>query len=189
MEPGQTLYQRFIEQRRNVLKILMEDVLVATNKRLAKMMPQDVRTAREYTVNHSEEIHTDVSEIWSRLQVKRLHEDRRVRLANLQAARIVSDLTIVFAVHPALVDADFSAEHARLWSKPYLEWYRQRVGAFVNIPARLVDFLPLERLIGFRREPGQPVKVSTEVVVQAKDFVAAITDSRARVLHTEIFDK
>ena len=58
----QTLYQRFIEQRRNVLKILMEDVLVATSKRLARMRPQDVRGAGEYTVNHSADILRDMDD-------------------------------------------------------------------------------------------------------------------------------
>lgn len=189
LEPGLTLYQRFIEQRRNILKLLMEDVLVATNKRLARTKPENVRTAGEYTVNHSDEILNDMDEIWKRLQAGRLHEDRRVKVANLRAARIVSDLAVVFAACPALIETDFTAEHSRLWSKAYLHDYRVRVGKKVAIPAALVDFLPLERLIGFKRVPGQPVEVAIEDLVQAKDFVAGLTDSRARALHAEIFDK
>ena len=53
---NQVLYQKFVEQRRNVLKILMEDVLVATNKRLSRINPERVRVAGEYIVNHSDEI-------------------------------------------------------------------------------------------------------------------------------------
>jgi dGTPase len=119
--PGETLYNRFIEQRRNILKLLMEDVLVETNKRLARMKPGHMRSADEYTVNHSTEIVRDVAEIWERLQRGRLHEDRRVKLANLQAARIVTDLTVAFAICPSLVDVDFAVEHERLWSTAYLD--------------------------------------------------------------------
>jgi dGTPase len=183
----QTLSQRFIEQRRNVLKILMEDVLVATNKRLARMKPQDVRGASEYTVNHSDEILRDMNEVWERLQRARLHEDRRVKLANLQAARIVSDLTIVFAVCPQLVEPGFSAEHSRLRTTDYISQYRARAGAYVSIQPGLIDFLSLEHMIDFKHEPGRPIKVAVEELVQAKDFVAGFTDSRARTQHSELF--
>lgn len=189
LEPGLTLYQRFIEQRRTILKLLMEDVLVATNKRLARTVPQKVYTAEEYTVNHSQEILSDMDEIWKRLQAGRLHEDRRVKVANLRAARIVSDLTITFATTPALIEPNFAGEHSRLRSTDYLSHYRKLVGRKVSIPAALVDFLPLERLIGFRHLRGQPVEVAIEDLVQAKDFVAGLTDSRARALHAEILDK
>jgi dGTPase len=184
---GQTLSQRFIEQRRNVLKILMEDVLVATNKRLARMKPTGVRGASEYTVNHSDEILRDMNEVWHRLQRQRLHEDRRVKLANLQAARIVSDLVVVFAVCPQLVDPEFSAEHARLRATDYVTHYRARAGSTMSIQPGLIDFLSLEHMIDFKCEPGKAVKVATDDVVQAKDFVAAFTDSRARKLHSELF--
>jgi dGTPase len=182
----QTLSQRFIEQRRNVLKILMEDVLVATNKRLARMKPQDVRGATQYTVNHSDEILRDMNEVWELLQRGRLHEDRRVKLANLQAARVVSDLTIVFAVCPQLVDPAFAAEHARLRTKDYITQYRARTGGAVFVQPGLIDFLPLEHLIDFKHDPRRPVRVAVEDLVQAKDFVAGFTDSRARTLHAEL---
>src|SRR5262249_30149386 len=121
---NQALYQKFIEQRRNVLKILMEDILVATNKRLSRTSPERVRAADGYTVNHSDEILRDMEEVWTRLQSKKLHEDRRVKIANFRAARIVSDLTIAFAVHPQLVDVDFATEHGKLRTAEYLEHYR-----------------------------------------------------------------
>ena len=183
----QTLYQRFIEQRRNVLKILMEDVLVTSNRRLASMSPRNVRDATQYTINQSQEILSDMSEVWVRLQVGKLHEDHRVKLANLRAARIVSDLTIAFAVCPQLVEAQFSAEHSRLRTKDYLDQYRKRAGASVTVEQRLVEFLSLDNMIGFNHDRGRPVKVPIEDLVQAKDFVAGLTDSRALTLHSELF--
>jgi len=58
---------------------------------------------------------------------------RRVKLANLQAARIVSDLIIAFAACPQLVDREFAAEHSRLAATAYLEHYRKSVGKSVAI--------------------------------------------------------
>jgi dGTPase len=184
---GQALYSKFIEQRRNVLKILMEDVLVATSKRLARMTSQDVRSSTEYIVNYSADISKDMNEIWTLLQKAKLHEDRRVKLANLQAARIVSDLTIAFAACPQLVDRDFAAEHSRLRSTAYLDHYRKVVGKSAAIQTALLERLPLEHMIGSRYERGRRLNVEIEDLVQAKDYVAGFTDSRARVLHSGLF--
>lgn len=184
---GIPLYDKFIEQRRNVLKILMEDVLVATSKRLARMTGRDVRGATEYVVNQSDEILHDMSEIWVKLQQAKLHEDRRVKLANLQAARVVSDLTIAFAACPQLVEQAFASEHSRLRTKSYLDHYRKAAGKSVSIPPTLVGFLPLEHMIGSKYDPGRPLNVAIEDLVQAKDYVAGFTDSRARRLYSELF--
>jgi dGTP triphosphohydrolase len=138
-------------------------------------------------VNHSDDILRDMNDVWNGLQRKKLHQDRRVKLANLRAARVVSDLTAVFAVCPQLVDAKFSAEHERLRTKDYIHHYRKCTGASVLIRPGLIDFLQLEHMIGVKREPGRPVKVIVDDLVQAKDFVAGLTDSRARLLHAELF--
>jgi dGTPase len=186
---NQALYQKFIEQRRHVLKILMEDILVATNKRLSRTSPDRVRVANGYTVNHSDEILRDMGEVWARLQSKKLHEDRRVKIANFRAARIVSDLTIAFAICPQLIDADFAAEHVKLRTTEYLEHYRKAVGPSVSIQPSLIDILRLERMIGVKHQAGQPANIPVEDLVQAKDFVATLTDSRASSLHSELFEE
>jgi dGTPase len=191
---NQILYQKFVEQRRNVLKILMEDILVATNKRLSRIKPERVREAGGYIVNHSDEILRDMGEVWARLQSAKLHEDRRVKIANFRAARIVSDLAIAFAVCPQLVDADFAAEHSKLRATEYLEHYRRAAGASVSgasvsIEPGLIGILRLERMIGVKHQAGQPVKVAVDDLVQAKDFVASLTDSRASSLHLELFEE
>jgi hypothetical protein len=36
---------------------------------------------------------------------------------------------------------------------------------------------------------GQPANVAVEDLVQAKDFVATLTDSRASLLHSELFEE
>jgi dGTPase len=179
-------YQSFLAQRRGILKILMEDVLVATSKRLARTTPEGVRKATEYMVNHSEAVNHDVKEVWERLQVARLHEDRRVKLANLKATRIVSDLTLLFAASPGFVDADFSSEYARLKSSKYMNYYRGGAGKTVLVQPELLAFVPLERLIGSKHSTKKSLEIPVEDVVMAKDFVAGLTDSRARRLHLEL---
>lgn len=181
------LYQTFVGQRRNVLKVLMEDVLVETNKRLARITPDKIRTLGEYTVNHSDEILHDMNEVWQRLQKGKLHEDRRVKLANLRAARIISDLVVIFAIYPQLVDSAFSTEHARLRSQNYMKNYQSRVGESVTIHPHLTDILSVGRTIGTEHQPGKPITLAVEDMVQAKDFVAGLPDSRARSLHAELF--
>ena len=165
----------------------MEDVLVATSKRLARMTSRDVRGATEYVVNYSDDILQDMNEVWAKLQRDKLHEDRRVKLANLLAARIVSDLTIAFAACPQLVDQAFASEHSRLRTKAYFDHYRKAAGNSIAIPPSHVGFLPLEHMIGSKYEPGRPLKVAIEDLVQAKDYVAGFTDSRARALYSELF--
>lgn len=179
-------YQSFISQRRTMIKLLMEDVLVATNKRLARTRPEDVRAASCYMVDHSEDMAKDVNEIWHRLQKERLHADRRVQVANLRATRIVSELTLLFAAAPSLVDEAFGLEHARLETTPYVAHYRRRAGEKVLLRPELLRFAPLERLIDFKFDPGQPLEVPVRGLIQAKDFVAGLTDARARSLHDEL---
>jgi hypothetical protein len=57
----------------------------------------------------------------------------------------------------------------------------------VSIQPGLIDFLRLERMIDVKHQAGRPVDVAVEDLVQAKDFVASLTDSRARSLHLELF--
>jgi dGTPase len=138
-------------------------------------------------VNHSDEILRDMEEVWTRLQSGKLHEDRRVKIANFRAARIVSDLAIAFAACPQLVDSDFAAEHKKLRATEYLQHYRGTAGPSVPIQPGLIEILRLERMIGVKHQAGQPVTVVVDDLVQAKDFVASLTDSRASSLHLELF--
>ena len=128
----------------------------------------------------------DMNEVWVKLQKAKLHEDRRVKLANLQASRIVANLTIAFAACPQLVDHAFASEHGRLRSK--LTWitianFCRKISRHSPNPC----FLALENMIGSKHEPGRSLTVKVDDLVQAKDYVAGFTDSRARGLYSELF--
>ena len=185
------LAQQFAEQRRWVLKILMEDVLQASSKRLARLSPSSltkIRGADAYLIQHSEEMLADISEIWKKLQVGCLHCDRRVVSANLNAARIVGELAITYSVMPDLIEARFREEHGRLNGSPYMDWYRKKVGRKVTYRSDLVTFLPMHAMIGTKHSFGADITVDTEQVVMAKDYVAALSDSRARLFHQQIVE-
>lgn len=180
------LYERFLSQRRTVLKLLMEDVLHATSRRLSGVLPNAVRSAHDFMVNHSEEMQADVHEIWVKLQAGRLHRDRRVVGANLAAGRIVSELTLAFALVPDLIDARFREEHERLTSSNYIDFYKRQVGKSVRIPKELLAFLPMYTLIGKSWSISSDPDVPITHLVMAKDYVAGLSDSRARAFHRNL---
>jgi dGTPase len=125
-QSDESLSQQFAEQRRWVLKVLMEDVLQASSKRLARLSSpslSNIRGAGAYLIQHSEEMLADIEEIWHKLQAGRLHCDRRVVSANLHAARIVGELAITYSVMPDLVEERFRQEHGRLNGSAYMDWY------------------------------------------------------------------
>jgi len=139
-------------------------------------------------VGHSPVIATDVSEVWRKLQVRRLHNDRRVVGANLKAAKIVTELLVLFTVVPQLIDEHFYNEHQRLWGGDYMNYYRKRAGE-IQIPQDFARFLPLESYIGLASRPRGGIvsgvlTVKIEDVVAAKDYVASLTDDQARRLHS-----
>jgi dGTP triphosphohydrolase len=129
----------------------------------------------------------DVAEIWAKLQAERLHKDRRVVGANLAAARIVSELTLAFALVPELVERRFREEHERLLNSDYMRFYVKQVGTSVRIPKELFSFLPMYTLIGKSFSIASDHDVPTGSLVMAKDYVAGLSDSRARVFHRDLF--
>lgn len=186
-----SLSTRFLEQRRWVLKILMEDVLQASNRRLSRLpghSRQYIRDAGGYVIQHSEDMGADVAEIWEKLQAGRLHKDSRVRSATLHAARVVSELTIAYSLLPELIEERFREEHGRLSGSKYMEFYRGRVGQKVNLRRDMIAFLPMHVLIGTEHKLGEDIPVHTEHIVMAKDYVAALSNSRARRLHRELIE-
>jgi len=117
------LYERFVSQRRAILKVLMEDVLTASDQQLRGMKNvEDVRNHHDYTITLSMDIQQEVTEIWRKLQAGLLHKNDRVVAANLRAARIISDLLILYAIAPELVDSRFRKSHEGLASTAYMGW-------------------------------------------------------------------
>jgi dGTPase len=184
---GESLYRRFISQRRNIIKVLMEDIIIETGKRLARFnsLKQQIRNSDCYAVDHSDDLKADVDEVWRLLQVNRLHKDPRVINANMRAARIVSQLALLFTIFPEFIDADFRTGHERLHSKQYMRYYREcGAPAKLKIQPELLGFLPLELLISDQNlSPGTSVDVPLEHLIQAKDFVAGLTDRQATMLN------
>jgi dGTPase len=186
LAPGESPHERFLSQRSLLIGILMEDIIAATAERLAKMNSlNDVRSAGFYTVNHSDEIIAEVGEIWKVLQAGKLHRDGRVRIANLRATRIVRELTILFAVAPQLVDDRFRAGHSRLRETDYMVFYRGITGGRVKLRQEMLELMVRDGGIALGFDPGKD-EVPVEDLIQAKDFVAGLSDERARMLHHEL---
>lgn len=186
---GEPLHRRFLMQRRNIIKVLMEDVINETGRRMARVSdPKGVRTHSEYLVNHSIELDSDVKEIWRVLQSSLLHRDTRVVRANLQAAKIVGELTLLFSVFPQCVGDCFAQEHKRLWDGTYLKHYKDEFGTDVQIQHHLISFLPLDRYIGGETADDER-RVAVEELIMAKDYVASLTDEQAKVLYRDFLSQ
>lgn len=178
----ESLLERFLAQRRNILKLLMEDIIIESERRLSSVRSrQDIRAGKDYLIDYSPEFQQDTNEIWKKLQTGILHKDSRVVSSNLLAARLVTDLTILFAVLPHLIDPAFSRSYSKLSETPYLREYVHRFGNDVTLPNQLLGGLHLERMIGNPKNI-----VPTHQIVMAKDYVASLTDSRARRLHKKL---
>ncbi len=141
----ETLLGRFVSQRRALLRVLMEDVLVATDYRLSRLGSLEaVRKAEDYTVAFSPAIQAEIGEVWTRLQVGLLHRDGRVIQASLQAGAIVTRLFLLYMLRPELVDEAFRRSHQRLKTTKYMAHYRGLVSRdVIGFPKRIVSPLRL----------------------------------------------
>ena len=136
--PGESLHDRFISQRRSILKVLMEDILRARDARLTRVTGMaQVRDTREYTVDYSDPIKEDVAEIWQELQAGSLHAHPAVVAECMRAARIVRNLFLAYAIAPKLVALAFRESHRGLAAAAYIAWYEGQVGKEVGVPKRL----------------------------------------------------
>jgi len=178
---GESLYDRFVSQRRSILKVLMEDILRATDERLTRMGDLGaVRATREYTIDHSGPIREEVSEIWTELQAGMLHQHPDVVAEGIRAGRIVRDLFVICVVAPQLVASAFRQSHCGLHATPYVNWYKQRVGPLVGVPKKLLARYSYAYVLGSEREEqGDNWLVPITDLLLAKDYVASLTDAAA----------
>jgi dGTPase len=186
---GESLLERFVSQRRALLRVLMEDVLVATDVRLAHLgTVQAVRDATEYTVAFSPTIQAEFEEIWTELQSGTLHKAGRVVQANFQAGAMVTRLFLVCMLRPELVDAGFRRSHERLRGTEYLAHYRSLLESdVVSIPKDLVSSLAVDRMIGSELTvEADSFVVPAHDLVLAKDYVASLTDTRAQAEYARL---
>lgn len=182
---SESQHERFLSQRSLIIGVLMEDIIEATAQRLAPIRSLDeVRKADRYTVDHSEELGREVGEVWSLLQAGKLHQDSRVQLANLKAKRIVRELTLLFTFFPHLVDERFRQGHERLRGSEYIDFYRRETGKRASLTSRMLQSVVRDGDNVPKVDPKNP-EVAVEDLVQAKDFVAGLSDERARSLYRE----
>ena len=108
-----SLYSLFVSQRRFLLKIIMEDVLTASEKQLLNIKnSDDIGNASSYLITFSSDIQDCIHEIWEKLQSGILHKDSRVKAANFRATQIVNSLFFLYAFSPELIDAEFRINHS-----------------------------------------------------------------------------
>jgi len=179
---GETLYERFISQRRSLLKVIMEDILQATDVRLSNINdPSEVREVKEYIVDFSPKLKKELSEIWHKLQVSILHKNTRVIEANLKASKIIYQLFYLYALTPELIEKNFVKYHLTLSDSYYLDFYKKKQKAeFVGISKEIISSLLLDKIIG-KKMTAQSANWEIPIynIILAKDYIASMTDNKA----------
>lgn len=186
MRNGDSLYSKFIEQRGSIIKLLMEDIILESTKRISKLKSKnDVFNSGHYCIFHSGQIDNDMGEVWDKIQVRKLHLDPRVLSANMKASRMVSQLLLLFTIVPEYINTQFRIEHERLNKTEYIKYYRdQRKN--IDIPDELLSFLPLDMMIGFSSAKTKNIDIYQ--LVLAKDYVASLTDKKLKKVYKELLD-
>jgi hypothetical protein len=69
-----------------------------------------------------------------------------------------------------------------------MKHYTDRVGLTLQVQPALLSFLPVDLMIGEHYEPGKASPVKTADLVMATDFVAGLTDTRAKELHARYIE-
>lgn len=176
-----SFYNLFISQRRAILKIVMEDVLTASEKRIAKIKNiEEVRNADEYLIRFSADIQDCLDEIWDKLQSGLLHKDSRVEAANFRAAQIVSALFYLYAFSPELIDVNFRRNFKLLANSDYMNYYYDKLDRKIGIAKHKVAQFNFNLLIGKEIEiEGDNYRIPTYNIILAKDYVANLTDQNA----------
>ena len=189
--PGESLHARFISQRRAILKVLMEDILTSSDRRLARLSTlAKVRSERDYTIDFSIAVKADIAEIWKLLQAGKLHKQTAVIAENMRAARIVRDLCLIYAATPDLVEAAYRSAHYGLADTKYIRWYENKVGATVGLPKRLLSLYSYEHMLTAKLQTqGDNWLVPITDLILAKDYVAGLTDNAALDEHRKHFGR
>lgn len=195
LREGESLYSKFIEQRGSIIKLLMEDVILESSKRLSKIKSrQDVFTLGDYAIFHSPTIDADMDEVWKKIQVAKLHKDPRVLSANLNASRMVSELTILYIAFPSLIDNEFRKEHIRLdtQNSAYMKFYNSYGSGKnkqIKVNSDIFKFMPMDRVIGEEKTinfANSVQDINVYDIVLAKDYVASLTDKKIKKLYANL---
>lgn len=171
----------FRSQRRELIKIIMEDLLTSSEKNLAPVNnKEDIENASDYLIRFSPDMDICITEVWHRLQSGILHKNSIVMAANYRASQIISSLFYLFSFSPELIDGDFRIRHSGLQNSEYLDYYQKKVGQKVSIAQSRVKQFNFKLLIGQDTEIGDDnYWLPTYNIICAKDFVASLTDQKA----------
>ncbi|WP_299256394.1 dGTP triphosphohydrolase [uncultured Aquimarina sp.] len=183
---------QYLRQRKSLIKLLMEDVINSSTLKISQKSiksPQDSREADEYIIDHSIDFSSAVDEVWNSIQVDKLFSNRKVLNANLLAAKIVSELVILFTIIPQLIEEDFLKEYKTLKDSRYFDFYKDKLGNHITIKAEMLNFMPFHLLIGTNYPAYQDIKnVPLIDLLRSKDYVASLTDYKARKVHNELLN-
>ncbi|MCY2688577.1 dGTP triphosphohydrolase [Salinimicrobium sp. TH3] len=187
IKSSENVLSQFLRQRKLLIKILMEDVITSSTLRISQnsiKSPDDCRKADLFIIDHSKEISQAVGEIWNNLQEKKLFTNRKVLNSNLLAAKIVSELVILFTIIPDLIEIDFKEDYQNLKESKYYRFYKDKLGDQISISANMLNFIPFHLLIGTKYPAYQEIKeIPLFDLIRSKDYVASLSDYKARKLH------
>ncbi|MCL2913018.1 dNTP triphosphohydrolase [Shewanella corallii] len=184
MRNGDNLYSKFLEQRGSIIKLLMEDIILESTKRISKLKSKyDVFKSDDYCIFHSGQIDNDMGEVWNKIQVAKLHLDPRVLSANMKASKMVSELLLMLTLFPEHINEQFKIEHERLNTTEYMKYYRDQHKT-ITIPPEFLKFLPLDMMIGFKINSTKDIDVYH--LVLAKDYVASLTDKKLNKIYYQL---
>lgn len=187
LHSSENVMSQFLRQRKSLIKILMEDVITSSTLRISQKRirtHQECRIADEYIINHSKEISESVREVWHNLQVSKLFSNRKVLNSNLLAAKIVSELVILFTLIPNLIEKDFIDDYQCLENSKYFSFYKEKLGKQITLKAEMLNFIPFHLLIGTNYPAYQDIKnIPLFDLLRSKDYVASLSDYKTRKLH------
>ncbi len=184
---SENVMSQFLRQRRSLIKLLMEDAITSSTLRISQKIiksPENCRKANEYIINHSKEMSQAVEEIWNNLQESKLFKNRKVLNSNLLAAKIVSELVILFTLIPELIESEFREDYMKLYNSEYYKFYKDKLGKHITIKAEMLNFIPFHLLIGTIYPAYEDINnIPLFDLLRSKDYVASLSDYKARKLH------
>ncbi len=177
---GESLFERIISQRRAIINILMEDLLNVTDGNLSGITDlKDIRNKKDnYIVSFSSEINREIHEIWVKLQTGILHKDKLVVTENANATKIISNLLLLYIAKPEFIDIRFLQSHRKLIGTDYMNYFKEKIGARVEIPNSLLERFDYK--IENSLKSKNRLLVSIERVISAVDYTASLTDIQAK---------
>jgi dGTPase len=186
------LLNQYLNNRNNLIKILMEDIIKASTHSISQADIKNVDSVRNhgsYLIRYSDNIQADTNEIWNKLQTNCLFNNKKVLSSNLFAAKVVSELVLLFTLIPSLIDEKFRQNHYILRESEYIKEYEKRVGPKIIIIKEMVSFMPFHLMIGSEHSAYNDIpNIPVHQLIQAKDYVCTLSDYKARILHREILN-